>query len=272
MSNSSPDPEIIASFSCAGVRQKLYGGEGNAVRVGDCVFKPIDNPERYSWACELLLQLPQSGFRISEPLRSKDETFAHSGWGASAYEQGEHVNGRWQEKVRISKLFHAELNELELTPMPSSDDFWSQAHEIAWQVIPIPASLHPKMTTRIEDIFRHYQPLSRGQGVIHSDLCGNFLFQDGLDPCIIDFSPAYGSVEYGEAILVADAIAWEDAPQEIVDLISNDEHYRQNLLRAINFRVIVAALFRPENIDWFLFEYAAFKPLTDHLLSMTMVD
>jgi uncharacterized protein (TIGR02569 family) len=263
MSNSTLDPEITASFHCAGVEQSLIGGEGKSIRIGDCVFKPIDNVERYSWSCDLLLKLPKSGYRISEPLRTTDGSFVHDGWGASTFEAGEHVNGRWQEKLQISRLFNAQINDLALSPIPPSDDFWSQAHEIAWQDIPIPATLHPKMTMVIDDIFAHYQPLFRDRGIIHSDICGNILFQGGLDPCVIDFSPASGSVEYAEAILVSDAIAWENAPLEIIDLISGNEHYRQNLLRSINFRIIVAALFEPKNLEWFLTEYFAFEPIID---------
>jgi uncharacterized protein (TIGR02569 family) len=263
MSKPALTTEIIAGFQCVGDEQSLIGGEGKSVRVGDCVFKPIDNIERYSWGSDLLLKVPKSGYRISEPLRTTDGSFVHDGWGASTFEAGEHVNGRWQEKLQISRLFNAQINDLALSPIPPSDDFWSQAHEIAWQDIPIPAALHPKITKVIEDIFACYQLLFRDREIIHSDICGNILFQGGLDPCVIDFSPAYGSVEYAEAILVSDAIAWENAPLEIIDLISGNEHYRQNLLRAINFRIIVAALFEPMNFEWFLKEYAGFDPIID---------
>jgi len=62
--------------------------------------------------------------------------------------------------------------------------------------------------------------------------------------------------------LVADAIAWQNAPLDIVNLLPFNEHYRQYLLRAINFRIIVAALYKPKNIEWFLREYAGFQPVT----------
>lgn len=264
MSNPLPDPETLAMFRCEGPSQSLDGGEGNAFRVGNCVFKPIDNEERYNWACTLLTQLPQDGYRISLPIRSNTGAFVHNGWGVSRYEPGEPVEGHWQEKIRISRLFHEELNSLGITPIPPSEDRWSQAHEIAWQVTPLPDSLHSGMKVKIEGIFERYEPIERGKKIIHSDLCGNFLFEEGLDPCVIDFSPTYGSFQYGEAILVADAIAWEHAPLQIIDLINNDDH-RQNLLRAINFRIIVSALFRPDEPDRFLMQYAAFSPLLHRL-------
>ena len=119
------------------------------------------------------------------------------------------------------------------------------------------------MIKLIEEIFERYRPLLRARDIIHSDICGNIIFHEGLDPCVIDFSPAYGSVEYAEAIMVADAIAWENAPMDIVKLLPNNELYSQYLLRAINFRIIVAALFRPRELDRFLTEYAGFKPIID---------
>jgi uncharacterized protein (TIGR02569 family) len=265
MSKFSPDSETLAMFQCRGPGQSLVGGEGNALRIGDCVFKPIAYAGRYDWACDLLAQLPQDGYRISAPIRSSTGSFVHNGWGASTYEPGEHIEGSWEEKIRIGRLFHDELNQLDVTPMPPSEDRWSQAHEIAWQITPPPDNLRSEIKAEIESIFEWYRPIERGSKIIHSDMCGNFLFEDGLDPCIIDFSPTYGSYGYGEAILVADAIAWEDAPLEIISILEGDTHHRQNLLRAINFRVIVAALFHRSDFTRFTAEHAAFVPLLNFL-------
>jgi uncharacterized protein (TIGR02569 family) len=256
-------PGIKEAFYCHGETQRLAGGEGRSFKVGPCVFKPIENPERYSWSCELLLNVPQVGFRIAEPRRTRDGSFVFRGWGASDFVSGEHVQGRWHEKLEILRLFHTQLQELENTPIPPSDDRWSLAHEIAWQVIPLPTEIHPDISNLINALFFHYQPLPRGQEIIHSDFSGNTLFHFLLDPCVIDFSPAYGSIEYAETIMIADAIAWEQAPLEIISLLRFDEHYRQNLLRAINFRLIVTALFYPRDIEPFLVEYAAFNSLIE---------
>jgi hypothetical protein len=244
--NQTPDSETIAMFQCEGTGQSLPGGVGAAIQVGDCVFKPIANDERYNWGCELLTQLPQVSYRISMPIRSISGSFVHNGWGASTYQLGEHVGGNWQERIQTARLFHEELNALEITNMPPSEDRWSKAHEIAWQALPLPTNFHFEMIRKIEQI---------------SDLCGNFLFHEDLDPCIIDFSPTYGTFEYAEAILVADATAWESAPLDIVNLIAKDKDHWQNLLRAINFRIIVAALFQPDSPDRFLAHYAGFSPL-----------
>lgn len=62
MTNATLDPHILTAFCCTGTMQKLAGGEGRSVRVGQCVFKPINNPARYCWACELLLGIPKGDF------------------------------------------------------------------------------------------------------------------------------------------------------------------------------------------------------------------
>jgi uncharacterized protein (TIGR02569 family) len=259
------DPDILDAFECVGENKPLHGGEGRSVRVGPCVFKPIENPDRYKWSCELLLRVSQDGFRIPEPIRAKNGSFVFKGWSATTFEPGEHVQGRWDEKIEILRTFHLRLRELDHPPMPPSDDRWSWAHEIAWQNAPMPVSIHLDIVRLVEELFAHYQPLTRSEGIIHSDFGGNVLFHDKLNPCIIDFSPAYGCMEYAEAIMIADVIAWENAPLNLLDLLPFDEKYRQFLLRAINFRIIVAALFVPADVNYFLEEYTAFEPLIDKI-------
>ena len=73
-------------------------------------------------------------------------------------------------------------------------------------------------------------------------------------------------MKYAEAILVADAIAWEGAPLEILRFLPYSDEYRQLLLRAINFRLIVTALFGPKDIERFLNEYHEFEAIADHVI------
>jgi prepilin-type processing-associated H-X9-DG protein len=115
-------------------------------------------------------------------------------------------------------------------------------------------------------MFQKYEPLARARQVIHNDMGGNILFADGLKPLVIDFSPAYGSSEYAEAILVADAIAWEKAPVELMRELSETWNYRQLLLRAVNFRLIAVALLYPLNATALRLEYENFAPLIDRLV------
>ena len=82
--------------------------------------------------------------------------------------------------------------------------------------------------------------------VVHSDLSGNVLFAGGagLPPAVIDISPQFRSVPYAEAVLVADAVAWNAAPVVFAhEYVRESPGRRVDLARAVVFRVVTAVLF-----------------------------
>ncbi|MEM7016037.1 MAG: hypothetical protein AAF512_01705 [Pseudomonadota bacterium] len=199
---------------------------------------------------------------------SAERKFVYKGWEATSYEPGEHVNGRWQEKLSVCRAFHTVLQTLPISlPMPASDDRWTQAHQIAWQETALPQTIHPEIRQLTTPIFQNYQFVERTRQIIHSDMCGNILFASDLEPLVIDFSPAYGPKEYAEAILVADAIAWEGAPIALASALPQTTYVQQLLIRAINFRLIVAALLWPTDVATFKQEYKNFLPLLQRVVS-----
>lgn len=257
--------KVLKAFKGDGIPQKLSGGEGNSWLVGNMVFKPIQDVERYEWAGDLLSRIPQVGFRISLPRKSIQGKFAAHGWGATKFDSGEHMHGNWKEKLQVCRDLNWALNHVAASPMPPSNDRWSQAHKIAWEEENLPVAIHSEITKELTKIFQRYQPVDAINQVIHSDLCGNVLFADPLPPLVIDFSPAYRPQEYAEAILVADAIAWEQAPVQLRWELPATTYYTQILLRAVNFRLIVAALFMPDDLNSFHQEYENFRPLLEIL-------
>jgi hypothetical protein len=74
--------------------------------------------------------------------------------------------------------------------------------------------------------------------LIHGDLGGNVLFHDSLPPAVIDVSPYWRPPGYADAIVVADAVAWHGAGDELVERLLR-HHGEQLLLRAVLFRVAV---------------------------------
>lgn len=256
-------PTVLEAFNCAGDPKPLQGGEGRSFLAGDVVFKPVraEDHARHAWASEVLCGMQCAGFRISMPLKTAAGQFIHAGWSASRYEHGEAIQGRWDEKLTTCRAFHRALHALSISPMPFTANHWAQAHRIAWQENDLPQFIHPDIGQMIARIFERYEPMVRSTQVVHSDLCGNILFAERLAPLVIDFSPAHGVTEYAEAILVADAIAWEKAPVELVQALPRTFDYRQMLLRAVNFRVITAALFFPTQPEIVRLEQVNFSPL-----------
>ncbi|MEM7112690.1 MAG: hypothetical protein AAF614_09660 [Chloroflexota bacterium] len=258
--------DVLEAFGCEEIPKRLSGGEGNSFLVGNTVLKFTHNAERTEWASDLLFRTPQAGFRISRPKMSREGSFIYAGWEATSYEPGEHVNGRFLEKLTVCRAFHAALHTLTISSaLPASNDRWTRAHQIAWQEVAMPEALHPEIRQLITPIFQSYQHIERTQQIIHSDICGNILFAPDLEPLVIDFSPAYGPSEYAEAILVADAMAWENAPVSLAEVLPQTAYIQQLLLRAINFRLIVAALFWSADVATFEKEYNNFLPLLQHI-------
>jgi lincosamide nucleotidyltransferase A/C/D/E len=64
---------------------------------------------------------------------------------------------------------------------------------------------------------------------------GDGVFHESLPPAIIDFAPYYRPPQYASAIVVADALCWEEAPAELADAVD-----RQYLLRALIYRAVTS--------------------------------
>jgi uncharacterized protein (TIGR02569 family) len=253
--------DIINSFKAKGKPKQLVDGEGKSILVGDVVFKPIENAALYEWSCQILNAIETDGFRISKPLVNNEGKFIYKGWSASVFEPGEHVKGRWNEKLDVSRRFHKRLAGFSNNSIPGSKDRWSKAHEIAWQIDYLPENINSDIKETITALFKMYEDISYSNTIIHGDICGNVLFSNGLPPLIIDFSPSFKPIEYAESILISDAIAWENAPLDIIKLLPENQLYNQMFLRALNFRIIVAALFYPESSEKYFHEYSCFKEL-----------
>jgi hypothetical protein len=69
------------------------------------------------------------------------------------------------------------------------------------------------------------------------------LFAETLPPGVIDFTPDWRPKEYALAVLVVDAITWEDATANIFSLVEQESDIYQYLLRAALFRTLVTSEF-----------------------------
>ncbi|MBX3749699.1 MAG: hypothetical protein KF897_06400 [Opitutaceae bacterium] len=154
---------------------------------------------------------------------------------------------------------------MQTEPAPVADNPWSRAHDIVWRQSPVPAGIHAEIRTVVEGVMRSIVRGERGCSIVHSDLCGNVLFHDSLPPLVIDFSPMKAPVAYAHAILVADAIAWEGAPLDLIDILPAGAERAANLFRAVAFRLLVAAQFFRDDPAKFRIEYVPFHALLKHL-------
>jgi hypothetical protein len=216
-----PSAAALDAFGVAGEPVRLEGGTGRAWRVGELVLKPLDcAPEEIAWQADALASIREDGFRITRPLpRIVD------GWTAWCFVEGRHEPGRWLDIIAAGDRFHAALADVPPPGIPGVEP-WATGDRVAWD---------GERFDGLDDVLDALRPVSEPNALIHGDLTGNVLFHDELPPAIIDFTPYWRPLPFAAAIVVADALVWEDAPPELADAV--DPQY---LLRALVYRGVTS--------------------------------
>lgn len=255
---------VIRSFGLSGLPIPLPGGENRSFLADDHVLKPVDNVPLAEWAGTAWSGLTPEQYRISRPLKSGKGKFIEDGWSASRFEKGEHKKGHTTEKLAVCRALHTGLSRLNPCEMPENNDPWARAHRVAWQTDELPQDLPQHAAKILRGLLDKVSPGAMGfPQIIHADLCGNILFEEGQLPLVIDFSPFKAPAAYAEAILICDGIAWENSPLSSISLLPDTRYYKEMLTRAALFRLTVAAILHGES--GFAEEFHNFKAITDAL-------
>lgn len=258
--------QAIKAFSLNGHPTPLQGGQNTSVRVGEAVLKPVEDAEHFEWLLSILDNIQPTGYRIARPIRNVCGELVSHGWIATRFEPGREYNGRIKEKLQIARMFHKDLSRFETKNMVPTNDRWSRAHRIAWQCDKLPVCLPEGVRRVLAKLLERLDPTSDlPRQLVHGDLAGNILFHEELSPLVIDFSPTIAPVEYAEAILVCDCIAWQGSPVSEVNLLPNDQIYKQMILRAIVFRLSVEVLGEYYDEKSFERQYRVFKRIIDYI-------
>ena len=215
-----PAQDVLDAFGACGEPEPLAGGTGRAWRVGDLVLKPLDAD--VAWQHEVLATVEENGFRVERPLPEVVD-----GWTAWTHVEGRHERGRWREIIGAGERFHAALPDVR--PPARSENAWDIGDRVAWGEQSYPA---------VAELLRALEPVEERPQLVHGDLTGNVLFHETLPPAIIDFAPYYRPPQFASAIVVADALCWEEAPAELADAVG-----RQYLLRALIYRAVTSLEF-----------------------------
>jgi uncharacterized protein (TIGR02569 family) len=234
-----PPAEVLAAFGVESEPERLGGGQGTSWRCGDLVLKPLDTSlDEVEWQGRTFESVEQDGFRIPR-LRG-----VHGGWCAWDFLAGEHRERAWPEIVAVGERFHASLVD---APRPAfiaaRTSPWAVGERVAWGELPAEELWHVRHLPRLVTARR---PVDESASqLVHGDLTGNVLFADGLPPAVIDFSPYWRPPAFATAVVVGDALLWEGADESLLDAVAHVDDFPQFLLRALIFRAVVAALFRP---------------------------
>ena len=244
-----PSRIVLAAFGIDARAERLPGGNGETWRAEDVVFKPIRDEREAEWLSEFSAQLPQHGFRVALPVRSRDGSWVVDGWTASTWLPGEHRPDRLSELLAAGDAFHAAARSSALPAFISEGgrelrdplDRWRYADRVAWGEVP---ANDLRQRPEIRALLDACRPGDAPDQLVHCDLVGNVLFTDGMPPGIIDLSLYWRPLGYSAAIAFADAVTWEGVTLEMVRLLERYQAWRQLFVRGVLFRVVVNELAR----------------------------
>lgn len=265
-----PPPTVIREFDVETPLQRLPGGNGETWRAGDIVLKPVRDAAEAMWVCDFTARVPQRGFRVPSPLRSRVGEWVVEGWTASTWLPGEHRSDRWSALFAAADAFHAAARA-EALPSFIRDggwqlaqplDRWRFADRVAWGEVPA-GELASRPEVRM--LLEACRPVAVPNQVVHCDLVGNVLFADDHPPAIIDLSLYWRPIGYSAAITFADAATWAGAPPKTIELLERYEDWPQLFVRGVLFRVLVNEIAR--RYDRGLDRREPFGPIVDRALS-----
>lgn len=234
-----PPADVLAAFGAAGEPVLLRGGRGGSWRAGEVVLKPVDTGlEDLRWQEAVFAPArARPDVRLAAPLRSRDGDLVVDGWTARRHLPGTTAGAPWTDVVVAGRRFCAAVrNEPRPPHLARRDDPWARADRIAWEEGQdgVPAALGDLAALR--------RPVTLPAQLVHGDLTGNVLVHPGLPPAVIDVSPYWRPVEWGTAVVVADALVHRGAGPGLVARLLPGPDGGQLLVRALLFRGVTAVL------------------------------
>lgn len=236
-------PQVLAAFGVAAEDVvHLDGGQGSSVRAGALVLKPYADDLEVTWFAGLASRVLPDGFCLPAPVAALDGRWTVDGWAAVEHVPGvADPEGRWQQVVEAGRAFHAAVSgEAEPGHLAARSHRWAIADRVAWgEQDVLVGTLSRPLLDRLE---RLRGPVDLPSQLVHGDLSGNVLLDDGATPAIIDVSPYWRPAAYADAVVVVDALLWWEAPASLVDEIAprdlDDRDWQQLLVRATVFRLV----------------------------------
>lgn len=258
-----PPVHVLDAFGAVGAPVRLPGGRGGAWLAGDVVLKPLDVlPDELEW---LHQQSPgdigAADIRLSLPLPSRTGDLIVDGWTAFPLLDGEHRQGRWAEISHVARDFAERFRGADRPAfLDDRRHAWARADRLAWgEDEPVDVDGAPLLP----ELLAARRVVPDAACIIHGDLTGNVLFEDGEAPAVVDLTVYWRPVRYAIAIIAVDAVCFEGAPMSLLETIDVGDGFPQHLVRALVFRIAT---------DWFneltLPEFAVYDDVSARVLEL----
>jgi uncharacterized protein (TIGR02569 family) len=239
-----PPDHVLRAFGAPSVPPDLLeGGRGRSWRFGNVVIKPVGDPAEASWLANVFEGLQVQGVRLARPIRSSDGRWVVAGWHAHRFVSGRPSPAKFEEILQASEALHAALKDVpEPRFLRDRTDLYSWADRLAWGEIDdtdgrTGSGYGARQLAGLAVGRRRVDALSQ---VIHGDLLGNVLFAGNAPPAIVGITPYWRPAAWASAVIAVDALAWGDAPIEILTEWSRKPSWPQLVRRALIFRLAIS--------------------------------
>lgn len=233
-----PSDAVLAEFGVLATHREeplnLPGGRGLTWRAADIVLRPSSGDGETLWKANILAHLPHtSAFRTPRPIPSASGGWTIDGWEAWHWLPGQTDETRVTDVLAAGAAFHRAVADLDRPDfLDAAVDPWARSDRIAWEEEDIP----PGGT--LERLATAFRAVDAPAQIIHGDLLGNVMFEQGQPPTIIDWAPYWRPVGFADAVVLADAVCWHGlAPSEMLRLADERAYGRQSVIRALVFRI-----------------------------------
>jgi hypothetical protein len=241
-----PDPtppaaRVLDLFAVPDDVHHLPGGSGGTFLAGDLVLSPGRGADLLTWLSPILARLsvtleedPVSRLRVALPIPARDGAWVVDGWAATRFEPGLEACDDLEVTRRAGRLLHARLDERVRTPDPSVEarsDRWAQAERMAFGEQELAGAEDAvELAARA---LAGCTPDTAPRQLVHADLAGNVLLDPTGSAFVVDFSPAWRSAGWAEAVCVLDSVLWQGADPLALGTVAPED-----LRRAVAFRVL----------------------------------
>ncbi len=241
--NVGPTAAVLAAFGVAGPAVPLEGGQGTSFRAGDLVLKASDGLET-AWISELVSRSRPVGFQFAQPVRAGNGSWEADGWSATQWAPGQtwqsETEPRLGDILEVCDALQACLKDVECPAFIAARSHrWAVADRMAWGELPVPTKLADDEL--VADLCRALRQVDLPAQLVHGDVAGNVLFNEGELPTVIDLSLYWRPAAYARAVAVVDGLLWYGATDDEARAEAAI-HGPQVLVRATLFRVLAGRL------------------------------
>ena len=225
----------------------LLGGQGSAYRSGNIILKPTNDKVESEELANLVSSVVSSReLRIPRPIKSINNNWIEENYVAWEFLEGKEIGLRYEQKIQICEEFSQIFKNIgKPSFIELRNDPWSIADRVTWEEKN--KQYDARFQKMINQIKSKLKPIRLNSQIIHGDIARNIIFSKEYAPGVIDLTIYWRPKDYAKALLIVDAITWENTDTNIYKFVKDLPEINQLLLRAGLRRLIE----NPEHIEHF---------------------